>query len=347
MPYVAAGAAAVVLLALVLTWLLWPTAEPTDITQNQPQTTTTTSIPETTTTIPEVPVDPHAEQIAAAVAALDAVEATLASKPATQPPLFSARNVINRIIKEHIAPILAVDATHAQALNLEARAKERLAETRTLIAALAPKKTEDVIKAGPDDVQPRPGESPTQWDLRNKEAKSDYEVGRRLIKEGDYLAAVKIWADLNAREPGWRDVSTYLKNAQDGLQQERQRVLNEGLTFEGRGHKAGEAGNYTTAATELIAARKAFERAAQLQAVEAEKYLKDNLARRRSVGQSLLNFANTYASRRNSAEAVRHFQLVIDLLPAGDPIRQQAEAGRQKLSPEFDDRGMFDFAWSD
>jgi hypothetical protein len=43
--------------------------------------------------------------------------------------------------------------------------------------------------------------------------------------------------------------------------------------------------------------------------------------------------AYTNANQRNTAEAVKWLQLVINLLPAGDSIRVQSESALAKIAP--------------
>jgi hypothetical protein len=72
-----------------------------------------------------------------------------------------------------------------------------------------------------------------------------------------------------------------------------------------------------------------------LQAPQAPKLLAGNLERRRALAQSALAEAQTHLNFRNRAEARKWLQLVIDLLPAGEPNRKQAESYLAKLAPGF------------
>jgi hypothetical protein len=327
--YLAAGGAVILILGAFLIWQLMPDSE-------QPETTTTlvpsstTSIPEPTTTIPEAPPpDPHADQIAEAQAAMEAAETTFAAKN-----YRAAAREFERVIRDRLSPILSVDAAYAPAIELEARAKTRAAEALKLAPPLPPPPPEP-IRPGPNDVAVRDGENRDDYDRRNKEAIQDYELGRRYFSDGDFLAASKLFADLTAREPGWRDVSTYARNAQESLDKERQRALNEGIQFENAGFKSYNAKNLAAAANEYATARKAFERAAALQAPQAQKLLAENLERRRFVARAALDQARTHVNFRNRGEARKWFQLAIDLLPAGEPIRKEAESDLQKLAPSL------------
>jgi pSer/pThr/pTyr-binding forkhead associated (FHA) protein len=327
-PYLAAGGAVVLILAAILIWSLLPGSEPGQVVVLT--TTTTTSIPESTTTVPEEPPpDPYAVQIADATAAMDAAESTFAAKN-----YRAAAREFDRIIRDRLAPILSADATYAPAIELEARAKTRAAEAMKLAPPLPPPAPEP-IRPGPNDVAVRPGESREDYDRRNKEANTDYDLGRRYLSEGNLLDASRLFADLAAREPGWRDVSTYARNAQESLDKERQRALDEGVAHDNVGFKAANASNLAAAATEYLAARKAYERAAALQAPQAPKLLAGNLERRRALAQSALAEAQTHLNFRNRAEARKWLQLVIDLLPAGEPNRKQAESYLAKLAPGF------------
>ncbi len=211
------------------------------------------------------------------------------------------------------------------------RATSRLAEARKL-AALAkppPPPVKDVVD--PDAVTRRPEESEQDYDRRNKEAQQDYAVARRLLDEGDYMGAVKIFEGLAGREPGWRDVSSHLKAAQDALGQARQSVLDDGLRRENAGYTALNERRFAEAASELIAASKAFERAAALQAPTADKLANDNLVRRRHLAKVALESARTHANNKQTNEAVKLFQLVVDVLPPGDQLRQQAESDLKRI----------------
>jgi pSer/pThr/pTyr-binding forkhead associated (FHA) protein len=330
--YVAVGAIAAIVVLGVVIWQLLP-----DTPEQQVVVTTTvvtTSVPETTTTIPPTTtIDPHAEQIAQATLALEEVE-----KNVTEKRFVTAQRQINQILKEIIAPILAIDPQYPAALEFETRAKTRLAEIREIVLAATPPPPV-TPKRGPDDVADRPGESPQDYARRNTEVKQDYALAKKYFNDGDHFSALKLFVDLNNREPGYLDVSAYVKNAQDAVDKERQQALNEALRIEGEGHKLMNARNIVEAASTLLSARKAFERAAALQAPGVEKLIGENLARRRVVAKQALDLAYTHANRRNRAEALKFFQLVIDLLPQGEGLRNEAEAGRQKLAPPLVDSG--------
>lgn len=322
--YVAVGAIAAIVVLGVVIWALLP-----DRPQDPVVVATTsipTSIPETTTTIPPTTtIDSHAEPIAQATLAVEAAEAMLGEKRAR-----SARTEFLRIIKELIAPILTLDPQYQPAIELEARARQGIAASEGLITTTT---TIPQITPGPNDVAPRPNENLNDWKQRNAIAQQDYAMGTRLFSQGDYEGAIKVLSDLAAREPGWRDVSTYLRNAEQALAKSRTAALDEALRLEGEGHKLMTARQMAEAAATLLAARKAFERAAALQAPGVDKYIAENLARRRIVAQQALDLAYEHGNRRNNPEALKYFQIVIDVLPAGEPLRVKAEAARKKLAP--------------
>ena len=325
MAYLAAGAAAVFVLGVVLIWHRWRASEP--VPEPVAQVSSTTTIPETTTSIPEAPPpDPYAERMAQATAAMEAAENTLAAKN-----FRGAAREYDRLIKEYLAPILAEDPAYAPAIELEARAKTRAAEAMSLAPAIVKPTAPEPPKPGPNDVAVRQGESREDYERRNKEAQQDYAVGKRLLSEGDLVGAVKLFNDLAAREPGWLDVSTYARNAQQSLEQEQKTVLDEGIRLENAGFKSYNSRRFMEAAGEYMAARKAFERAASLQAPQADKLMAENLERRRYVAKEAVGQARSHANNRNRAEAQKWFQLAIDLLPPGEPIRREAEVDLKQL----------------
>jgi tetratricopeptide (TPR) repeat protein len=240
-----------------------------------------------------------------------------------------------RVLTEYLAPILAADAQYAQAIELETRAKTRIAEARKQeTAAVKPVKPPPLVpKPGPGDVTPRPGESYDDWMRRNTEVRQDYALAKKYYDNGDNLAAMKLFADLAGREPGYLDVSAYVKNAQERLDEQRRQALNAALVLEGEGHKATTARNWPEAASKLTAAREAFQRAAVLEIPAIDKHLADNLDRRRVVGKGALDTARTHANQRNRPEARKWYQLVIDLLPAGEPLRKAAEDELSRVAP--------------
>jgi tetratricopeptide (TPR) repeat protein len=324
--YIAVAAVAVIVIIAAVIWQMLPQpVPPPQEAAVQPPVTTT--IPEAaTTSAPTTTIDPHSEQIAQATLAMEAAETTVAAKN-----FNGAIREFNRILKEQITPILAVDAQYAPAVDLETRLKTRISEVQQLRVAATP--APPPVTRAPDDVSPRPGESDADYRRRNEEVKVDYALAKKYFNEGDFLSASKLFSDLLTREPGYLDVSAYVKNAQEGLDRERLQAMNEGLRLEGEGHKQYLAKNLSEAASQLTASRKAFERAAALQAPGVEKQLADNMERRRLVGRAGLALAYTHANQRNRAEAQKWFQLVIDLLPAGDPVRQEAVASLRKIAP--------------
>jgi hypothetical protein len=292
--------------------------------------TTTTSIPETTTTIPPTTtVDPHAESIAQATLAMQTAETI-----ATEGKLQAAEREFNRIATELIAPILVADATYQPAIDLETAAKTRAAELRKQRLALVTTSI-PLPPSDPTDVPRRANESNADYVRRNTEVKQDYALAKKYFNGGDFLSAFKLFSDLNTREPNYLDVTAYIKNSQDALDKERVQIVNEGLRFEGAGYKSYLAKNLAAAASEFTSARQAFERAAALNAPGVEKYLADNLERRRLVARAALSLAYTHANQRNRPEARKWMQLVIDLLPPNEAIRKEAESAIAKLAPDF------------
>lgn len=335
--YVAVGAIALFIIAGVVVWQLMPKEDDDRVVS----VTTTTTVPEATTTIPETTttIDPHAEQIAQATAALEAAEATLATGRVNN----QLAREFERISKELIAPILALDPQYTAALDLDTRAKAGADKVRTVVATRATTTVPE--KAGPrspNDVPAREGETAEDYNRRNKEAQTDYALAKKYFNDGDFLAAFKIFNDLGAREPGWLDVSAYIKNSQDRVNEIRRLAMNEALMLEGEGFKAASARNIPEALAKFIAARKAFEHAASLGAPGVEKEMANNLERRRVASKEALDRARTHANNRNFGEARKWYQLVIDALPAGEPLRESAAKEIVKVSSGE----LFDAAWS-
>ena len=316
--YVVAGVG-VAVLAAVLIWQFWPAAR-----QDDPivaVATTTSSV--ATTTIPAPASNPYADAIANAEVAMAAAEQTFAAKR------YAAAAVeFDRVVTE-LGEALKAEPPVPEATALRDRAIERANEARRLTP---PKVTTTVPNpVDPSAVTRRPDESDLDYDRRNKEAQQDYALARRLLDESDYMGAVRIFEGLSTREPGWRDVSSHLKTAQDALAQTRQSVLDEALRRENAGYTALNERRFGEAASELIAAGKAFERAVALQTPTAEKLATENLVRRRHLGKVALESARTHANNKQTSEAVKLFQVVIDVLPTGDPLRVQAESDLKRI----------------
>jgi tetratricopeptide (TPR) repeat protein len=319
--YAVAGVS-VVLLAAWLIWQLWPAPAPVI---RVAEVTTTTTMP-VTTTIPVPAPDPYAETLANAETAMTAAEQMFAAKR------FGGAAAAFDSVVASLAEALKADPPVSQAFELSDRATERANEARKL-AALAKVPPTVVKPVDPNAVAPRQEENERDYDLRNREAQQDYDLGRKRFTEGDFIAAIKIFDGLAAREPGWRDVSVHLKNSQDALEQARQTSLNDGLRRENSGYTALKERRFTDAASEFIAASKAFERAVTLQTPTAEKMANENLARRRQLADEALGIARTHANRRQFSEAIKLYQVVIDVLPPGDQLRLQAEPELKKIGP--------------
>jgi hypothetical protein len=317
--YVVAGAG-VALLAAVLIWQFWPAARPDD--PVIAVATTTSSV--VTTTIPAVAANPYADVIANAEMAMGAAEQTFAAKR-----YGAAAAEFDRVVTD-LGEALKADPPIPEAGALRDRASERANEARRQ-AALAKVTTTVPKTVDPNAVATRPDESELDYDRRNKEAQQDYALATRLLNESDYMGAVRIFEGLAVREPGWRDVSSHLKTAQDALAQTRQSVLDEALRRENAGYTALNERRFGEAASELIAAGKAFERAVALQTPTAEKLATENLVRRRHLGKVALESARTHANNKQTNEAVKLFQVVIDVLPTGDPLRVQAESDLKRI----------------
>jgi len=315
------GGLAVALVAALLIWQFWPATPPEVTVVSQ---TTTTTIP-ATTSIPEVPADPHAQRIADAESAFTAAELTFEQKA-----YAAAATAFDAIIANFVAPVLSVDPQHAPALDLQTRATAKAAEARRL-DKLASRPAPVVKLVDPNAVVRRPNETDQDYDLRNNVAQKDYAYGRERFSAGDLVTAVEIFEGLATREPGWRDVSTYLKNSQEALDEARREAQNDGLRLEKAGFDALNDRRFEAAATAFMGAAKEFERAATLRAPEVAKLVAENLDRRRQLAKEALQSARTQANYRNRAEATKLFRVVIDVLPPGDALRLAAEADLIKL----------------
>jgi predicted component of type VI protein secretion system len=320
--YVVCGVA-VAVLAAVLIWQFWPATTRESPLATLATTTMTTSV---TTTVPAPPSDPHAERIAEAESGMAIAEQAFASKR-----YATAATEFDRVAAS-LAPGLMADPQPPQAAELRDRALARANEARQL-AALA-KVPPPVLKpVDPNAVAPRQDESERDYDRRNKEAQQDYAHARRLLTDRDYIGAITIFEGLAKREPGWLDVSSFLNKARDDLAQSRQSALDEGVRRENSGYNALNERRFADAASELMAASKEFERAGALQDPRAAKLTNENLARRRQLAKMALDIARTHANNNQDNEAIKLFQLVIDVLPPGDQFRLLAEADLKKIGP--------------
>lgn len=327
------GAALVVLLGL-LTWAVWPSQSVEDVVAVD--VPATTSIP-VTTTVPAVPtVD---QRIVDARAAIEAAEQSMipaeGSKPVPRAQFEAAAAALDAAIKNYLEPVLAETPNHAEAIDLQARATERLTYARQQSAqvATAQKTTTTVTCGDPDGVVRRTGESCSAYETRNADAKSNYTRGRALLSQENWVEAVRLWTQLSEREPDFRDATTYRRIAEDGLDKARRGALADADRLQGAALKLIAAGRIPEAAADLVSAGDAFERARQLGAPGADKMLGDNLQHRRQAAKKALGDAYSNANAGNIPEARRLIQTVIMLLPAGDPLSAQAVADLKKIEP--------------
>jgi pSer/pThr/pTyr-binding forkhead associated (FHA) protein len=315
------GGVAVAVLAAVLIWQLWPATPRESALVTLTTTTMTTSV---TTTVPAPAPDPHAERMAEAESGMTRAEEAFASKR-----YGTAAAEFDRVAAS-LAPGLMADPQPPQAAELRERAVARANEARQL-AALAKIPPPVVKPFDPNAVATRPDESERDYERRNTEAQQDYAHARRLLTDRDYTGAITIFEGLAKREPGWRDVSTQLKNAQDALEQDRQSAFEEGARHDASASSALNERRFADAASELMAASRAFERAGAPQDPKAAKLANENLARRRSLAKVALDIARTHANNNQDNEAIKLFRLVIDVLPPGDQFRLLAEADLKKI----------------
>ena len=328
-----AGAAIVVVVAALSTWLLWPDQTvPTVATAS----TTTTSIPVTTTV---TPIQPPDQRLVDARAAIEAAEQSIVpaeGNKITAAQFLAAAAELDSIIAKYLQPILGENASNAEAIDLQARATERATYARQQVTRLQPslKTTTSVSCGDPDGVVRRAGESCTAYETRNADAKRAYDRGRSLVNQGNWAEALQVWTALAEREPDFRDVTTYRRLAENTIEKMRGAALAEGERLQDSGLKQIAAGRLPEAAPDLVSAGDAFERARQLGAPGADKLVAENQQHRRQVAQRALSTARSYANTGDIAQARRLFQTVIMLLPPGDPLSVQAAADLKKVESD-------------
>jgi hypothetical protein len=96
-----------------------------------------------------------------------------------------------------------------------------------------------------------------------------------------------------------------------------------------------EEGRQLEAASDLIGAAKAFERAVGLEAPEAKALLEANLERRRAAARRAFELATTAENYRRLDDARKYYEQVLPLLPAEDALYQRAAAALARLPPKL------------
>lgn len=315
----------VVVLALAFTVFLWrrsanPGTEQAVVESPGPTTTTTVALNVTP------PSDPLLERLTAVRTAVEAAEAQTAAPPAGVAPLTAAQygtaaRDLERVLTDVVQPMLSENPTHPELLALQTRITTGISSARqvekTLVAKTA-KPTPPVVRADPDDVRPRPDESPTDYQRRNAEAKKDYAYGERLLQQGDWAAAVAVWGDLEKREGSWRNTVGYAVKAREALAGAAAFAVTEARRLE--------------AAGDLVGAWKELEIAVKYDAPNAAAALESNLERRRLAARNAMKEGRSYANRRDTAEATKRFQQAIGLLPPQDPLRIEAESELKRIT---------------
>ena len=316
------GGVAVVVLAAVLIWQFWPA--PTRESALVTLTTTTTSV---TTSIPEPPPpNPHAERIAEAESAMASAEEAFASKR-----YAAAAAEFDRVAASLVPGLIAESTTAGGARIARARSCTGDRGTSTCRGSQDPPARGEATRRSQCSGHAA-GRECTRLRPPQQRGRAGLCPGRRLFTKGDYIGAIKIFAGLASREPGWRDVATHLKNSQERLEADRKGSLDEAQRREAVGYSALIERRFADAATELMAASKALDRALSLQTPTADKLVNENVARRRELGKLAFDSARTHANYKQINEAATLYRIVIDVLPPGDPLRLQAESNSRKRS---------------
>lgn len=305
-----AGGLAVVVLAASIGWVFWSASTPQAplIALNDPTTTTSST---TTTSVPETPVDPHADAIAQAELQVAAAEEAFNAKR-----FPAAISQYERVLTE-ILSVTSAAPDHARAQELDKLVRTRISEARSLDAASKPKPT--IAKDyGPTAVRRRDNESDGDYERRNDAAHRDYNYGKRMYDEGNYATARQVFEDILDKVGEWRDVSTYVRNSENAIESARQRALDAGNKQELEGFEALKNRRYPESVSAYLGAKKSFEEAAGLSAPAAAKLLSDNLARRRQAALEIISRARSYANSRQLGEAAKLCDLVGQALSSGE-----------------------------
>jgi predicted component of type VI protein secretion system len=247
--------------------------------------------------------------------------------------LAEARALLGRsepdeAITAHLDPILLIDPTNADALELKTRAHDLKAAAVPVeqTAATAPAPASAVAAPPPATPAPsskRPAVSAASrapsaviadLNAKDKELSDRYDRARTALTAGQYQRAAAMLADLQRDRAAFRDVPQLLARARDGAQQQAQQALDEGARLEAAGDLSG-------AVTQ-------FERAQQgdgAAADAAEKAIGRIRERMKTDGADAFRRARQYDALGRVPEAVALYDRAYRYLAEGDPSRQAAK----------------------
>jgi predicted component of type VI protein secretion system len=241
----------------------------------------------------------------AAASVVESVAPTPAPTPVSEPPPVAP---MAPPVEPPPAPVQAASADPPPPTVPPVAATEPPARPRA-----TPKKPEPV---DPNALPRQEGESDADWKSRNAAAASAYQRALDRLSQRDWADAVKEWSALAEQYPGYRDTAARLEEARSGMQ--------------AAGRAALEAGNGLLA-TDMPAALREFERAAQYGASEAADLVAGTRERMRVEGLAAFKTARQYDAAKRVAEAIALYERAVRFLPSGDADRQAAEDRLRRL----------------
>src|SRR5581483_129190 len=214
--------------------------------------------------------------------------------------------------------VLDRDPQHAEAASLKRQAEDALARMATPAGERAKLRAPDESAAA--GIQRLPNESSRQYEDRVKRVKARYAEGRLALERKQFGAAIASFQAVDRDQPNYRDVRSLLADA----------VAARSAAF----REAMDQGARSESAEQWKEALDAYLRAEQYDtgstAAEKARVVRERLV---SDATAALQRAHTYQAMRKPAEAVRLYQQVIDSLPEGHALRDQALQRLRALKP--------------
>jgi len=223
------------------------------------------------------------------------------------------RQEFDAAIRDHLGPVLELDAQNAEALRLKKQAEDelaRIAKARLPQPSKSPRPAESGAVQIPG-IAKLANETPQGYADRAKRIQDNYAEGRQELAQKQFAAAIKAFEGVEQDQANYLDVRTLIDTAR-----QRSATLREAMDNGAKSESAGQ----------LKIAWQWYQRAEQFDATTTAAE-KGKAVFARLVAESRLKFARAEGLepfRVKWPEALKLYQEIIDSLPEGDELRERA-----------------------
>jgi tetratricopeptide (TPR) repeat protein len=237
--------------------------------------------------------------------------------------MAAARDAFGRrefdVALAELSPVLDLDATNAEALELKRQVEEAKAAAPPPKPAVAAR-PEPLPEPEVPGIPKRNGESSADYNARVTRVKLNYQEGLRNVERQDFAGAFAKFEAVKRDQPGYSSIDAVIGETQD----KQRKAVEDAIA---QGQKSEQEGN-------LADAMRWYRQAQHFDA--ASPGARDRLAavtdRATKEGMAAFTSAEVYRKRGDNVKAAALYKQAVDLLPNG-PEKTQAQQMLEKVKP--------------